>query len=327
MFSWNCWSNNGKGNGMSSDQAPIIQTKGLTKMFGSFTAVDHVDFEVRRGEVVGYLGPNGSGKTTTIRMLCGLLHPTSGSASVVGLDIARDPEKVKRQIGYMSQKFALYDDLTVRENLEFYAGVYEIPRETEKQRLGEIVEMAGLAGRTGSVASQLSGGWRQRLALGCALLHKPPLLFLDEPTSGVDPVARREFWDLIYLLAHQGTTIFVTTHYMDEAEHCGRVGFMSNGKLLAFGTPRALKAQYLHGAAWAVAATPLLEAVDFLNHLPGIAQASMHGDLAQVTLANDDWTPQALTAKLQENGIAVGGIEMAEPTLEDVFVLLAHKQS
>ena len=311
---------------MATDRIPIIQTEGLTKKFGDFTAVNEVSFEVRRGEVVGYLGPNGSGKTTTIRMLCGLLHPTSGHARVNGLDIVRDTEAIKRQIGYMSQKFALYDDLTVMENLSFYAGVYEIPRATEKQQLNRILEMAGLTDRTRSVASELSGGWRQRLALGCALVHNPTLLFLDEPTSGVDPVARRVFWDLIYTLAHEGTTIFVTTHYMDEAEHCGRVGFMNNGRLMAFDTPRALKAQFLHGAAWSIAATPLLEAVEVLSHTPGVAQASMHGDLAQVILADNSVTVQMLTDALTAQGITISAAELVEATLEDVFVLLAHKQ-
>lgn len=310
---------------MANDRSTIIKTDGLTKKFGAFTAVDSVSFEVQRGEVVGYLGPNGSGKTTTIRMLCGLLHPSAGSAKVNGLDIVHDAEAIKRQIGYMSQKFALYDDLTVIENLSFYAGVYEIPQATEKQQIGKILEMAGLTTRQKSISGELSGGWRQRLALGCALVHNPMLLFLDEPTSGVDPVARREFWDLIYALAHEGTTVFVTTHYMDEAEHCGRVGFMSNGRLLAFDTPRALKAQYLHGAAWSIAATPLLEAVDILSHLPGVTQASMHGDLAQVILADNSVTINAMTDALRLKDITVGAAELVEATLEDVFVLLAHK--
>jgi ABC-2 type transport system ATP-binding protein len=225
----------------------------------------------------------------------------------------------------MSQKFALYDDLTVRENLEFYAGVYDLPPEVEKKRLVEILHMVGLEGRTGSPAGDLSGGWRQRLALGCALVHHPPLLFLDEPTSGVDPVARREFWDLIYELAAGGTTIFVTTHYMDEAEHCGRVGFMHSGRLLDFDTPRALKANHLQGAAWALAVSPLLDAVEVLSGLPGIAQARLHGDRAQVIVASGEWTPEALTTKLVERGITVAGIEAVEPTLEDVFTLLAHQ--
>src|SRR5258708_22566484 len=226
-------------------QSPFLSVQALPKRLGAFTAVDNVTFEVMPGQVVGYLGPNGSGKTTTIRMLCGLLRPSAGTAQVMGLDVVQHPEGVKRQIGYMSQKFALYDDLTVRENLEFYAGAYDLSVQEERKRLPEILAMAGLEARTESTAADLSGGWRQRLALGCALVHRPPLLFLDEPTSGVDPVARREFWDLIYTLAGGGTTIFVTTHYMDEAEHCGRVAFMNRGHLLAYDTPHVLKERYL----------------------------------------------------------------------------------
>ncbi len=309
---------------MASVGVPAISVQGLTRRFGEFVAVDRVSFEVQPGEVVGYLGPNGSGKTTTIRMLCGLLRPSAGEARVMGVDVVRKPEEVKRHIGYMSQKFSLYDDLTVRENLTFYSGVYDLTPQEEKERLPEILRMAGLEGRADSITADLSGGWRQRLALGCALVHRPPLLFLDEPTSGVDPLARREFWDLIYALAAGGTTILVTTHYMDEAEHCGRVGFMHNGRLLAFDTPGALKARYLHGAAWALDASPLLETVELLSELPGIAQARLHGDRAQVIVATDDWPPDALVARLTEGGIAVAGIEAAEPTLEDVFTLLAH---
>jgi ABC-2 type transport system ATP-binding protein len=309
----------------ASSLSTIISTQGLTKRFGDFTAVDNVSFEVKPGEVIGYLGPNGSGKTTTIRMLCGLIRPTSGTAQVMGVDVVRNPEGVKPLIGYMSQKFALYDDLTVRENLEFYAGVYDVPRATEKQRLAEILHMAGLEGRTESPTGDLSGGWRQRLALGCALVHHPPLLFLDEPTSGVDPVARRQFWDLIYELAEGGTTIFVTTHYMDEAEHCGRVGFMHNGRLLAYDTPRALKAKYLRGVAWDLAVDPLLEAVEALSRLSGIAQASLSGDRAHVIVVQDAWSPETLTAALADRGISVTTVEVVEPALEDVFILLAHR--
>ncbi|MBZ0301663.1 MAG: ABC transporter ATP-binding protein [Anaerolineae bacterium] len=304
---------------------PTISVQHLTRRFGDFIAVDHVSFEVQPGEVVGYLGPNGSGKTTTIRMLCGLLRPSSGTVSVLGIDVIRDPEGIKPHIGYMSQKFALYDDLTVHENLAFYAGVYDVPRKLEAQRLAEVLRMAGLEGRTRTPASELSGGWRQRLALGCALVHHPPLLFLDEPTSGVDPVARREFWDLIYELAAGGTTIFVTTHYMDEAEHCGRVGFMQRGKLLAYDTPRALKEQYLHGAAWNLAAEPLLEAVEALDTLPGIAQSRLEGDRAHVIVTPGAWTPESLTAALTGQGMTVTAVEPVEPTLEDVFTLLARR--
>jgi ABC-2 type transport system ATP-binding protein len=303
---------------------PAIEVQGLTKCFGDFCAVDHVSFSVRQGEVIGYLGPNGSGKTTTIRMLCGLLTPSEGSAQVMGFDVARDPERVKANIGYMSQKFGLYDDLTVQENLEFYAGVYEIPLAEEKSRIKEVIRMAGLETHANSFTGDLSGGWRQRLALGCAVLHRPPLMFLDEPTSGVDPVARREFWDLIYQLAAQGTTIFVTTHYMDEAEHCNRVGFMYRGKLLAFDTPLMLKKTYLSGAAWDLAADPLLDAVERLNELEGIAQASLHGDRAHIIVKPDAWTPESLSARLAERGVVVQSVETVESNLEDVFNFLAH---
>ena len=275
--------------------------------------------------MIGYLGPNGSGKTTTIRMLCGLLVPTEGTAKIMGVDVVQNPEGIKPHIGYMSQKFSLYDDLTVTENIEFYAGVYEIPLENEKARIQETLEMAGLKDRTKMLTSELSGGWRQRLALGCALIHKPPLLFLDEPTSGVDPVARREFWDLIYQLASQGTTVFITTHYMDEAEHCNRVGFMYRSKLLAFDSPSALKCTYLHGAAWDLDADPLLETVEDLNGVDGVAQASLHGDRAHVIVDPEIWTADSLTKMLTNKGIKVQSVETVKSTLEDVFTLLAHR--
>ncbi len=308
---------------MASQVLPL-DVQGITKKFGEFTAVDHVTFTVQPGEVLGYLGPNGSGKTTTIRMLCGLLKPTEGTAQIMGIDVAKNPEAVKPNIGYMSQKFALYDDLTVVENLQFYAGVYDVPEAEEKGRINEILHMAGLEKHTQAFTKELSGGWRQRLALGCALLHHPPLIFLDEPTSGVDPVARREFWDLIYQFASQGTTIFITTHYMDEAEHCSRAAFMYRGKLLAFDTPANLKASYLKGAAWDLAASPLLEAVELLSVTEGIAQASLHGDRAHVIVKPGEWTPERLTSRLMEKGITVQSVETVESSLEDVFTLLAH---
>jgi ABC-2 type transport system ATP-binding protein len=306
-------------------EIPALDVQGLTKHFGNFTAVDHVSFTVRPGEVIGYLGPNGSGKTTTIRMLCGLLTPTEGTAKIMGLDVVKNAEAIKPHIGYMSQKFSLYDELTVLENLEFYAGVYEIPLETEKERIQEVLHTAGLDGRTRTLTGSLSGGWLQRLALGCAMLHRPPLLFLDEPTSGVDPVARREFWDLIYQFASEGTTVFITTHYMDEAEHCSRVGFMYRSKLLAFDSPRALKSTYLSGAAWDLAASPLLETVECLNGMEGVAQASLHGDRAHVIVDPKHWTPKRLTKALAEKNILVQSIETVESSLEDVFTLLAHR--
>jgi ABC-2 type transport system ATP-binding protein len=257
-------------------------------------------------------------------MLCGLITPTEGTAAIMGINVIKDPEAVKPHIGYMSQRFAIYDDLTVLENLQFYAGVYDVPESQEAQRIKEVLHMAGLEARSKAFTRELSGGWRQRLALGCALVHHPPLLFLDEPTSGVDPVARREFWDLIYQLAAEGTTIFITTHYMDEAEHCNRTAFMYRGKLLALDTPANLKAAYLKGAAWDLAASPLLEAVELLGATEGIAQASLHGDRAHVIVKPDQWTPERLTTYLREKGISVQSIETVESSLEDVFTLLAH---
>jgi ABC-2 type transport system ATP-binding protein len=299
--------------------------QGLTKKFGDFTAVDHVSFTVQPGEVLGYLGPNGSGKTTTIRMLCGLITPTEGTARIMGIDAVKNPEAIKPLIGYMSQKFSLYDDLTVLENLQFYAGVYDVPESEEKRRIDQILHLAGLEARTGVPTSELSGGWRQRLALGCAMLHRPRLMFLDEPTSGVDPVARREFWDLIYEMASEGTTIFITTHYMDEAEHCNRTAFMYRSKLLAIDTPAVLKSKYLHGAAWDLAANPLLETVEELARMTGIAQASLHGDRAHVIVDPNIWTPDSLTKNLAEKGITINSIETVQSSLEDVFTLLAHR--
>jgi ABC-2 type transport system ATP-binding protein len=302
-----------------------LDVQGLTKRFGDFTAVNHVSFSVRTGEVIGYLGPNGSGKTTTIRMLCGLITPSEGTAKVMGLDVVRDPEGIKPKIGYMSQKFSLYDDLTARENLEFYAGVYSLTAQQEKERIAEVLHLTGLASREGTTTADLPGGLRQRLALGCAMVHQPPLMFLDEPTSGVDPVARREFWDLIYTLAEQGTTILITTHYMDEAEHCNRVGFMHHSNLLAFDTPRALKSAYLKGAAWDLAATPLLEAVDALSATEGVTQASLHGDRAHVIVDSSAWTPDSLTRHLEGKGITVQSVETVDSNLEDVFTILAFQ--
>ena len=220
---------------------PTVVTSGLVKRFGDFVAVDHVSLQVAGGEIFGFLGPNGAGKSTTIRILCGLLAPTEGRAMVSGFDVARDPESVKKNIGYMSQKFSLYDDLTVEENIEFFSGIYGVPRERRAQRRDYALRMAGLEEKRDSMTRLLAGGWKQRLALGCAILHEPPILFLDEPTSGVDPIARRMFWDLIYQLSAQGRTVFVSTHYMDEAEYCHRLALMYRGKVVALGSPAELK--------------------------------------------------------------------------------------
>ncbi len=301
---------------------PAIQVDHLTKKFGDFTAVNEVTFEVQPGEVVGYLGPNGSGKTTTIRMLLGLLLPTSGRAKVLGFDVEHQAESIRPLVGYMSQKFALYEELTVRENLVFYAGVYGMRPPEYRPRVSEVLELVGLGGRGGDRAGEISGGWRQRLALGIAIVHKPRLIFLDEPTSGVDPAARRAFWDLIYTLAEQGTTIFVTTHYMDEAEHCGRVGIMFGGRLLAMDSPSGLKRTQLKGPAWNVVAEPLVSALDALNGLPGVRQAGLLGDHLHAITDPEAHTADSLQAALAGHGFAEAHVETAEPTLEDVFVTL-----
>ena len=220
-----------------------VETHDLTRRFGSVTAVEKLTLRIATGEVFGLLGPNGSGKTTTIRMLCGLLEPSEGWASVAGIDVTVAPERIKQRIGYMSQKFGLYEDLTVAENLDFYAGIYGLTGAARRERLRQVIEFIGLGTRLGQLAAELSGGWKQRLALGCALLHRPPVLFLDEPTAGVDPAARRNFWRAIHELARQGTTVLVTTHYMDEAERCGRLAMLSGGRLIALGTPAEVAAQ------------------------------------------------------------------------------------
>jgi ABC-2 type transport system ATP-binding protein len=227
----------------SSGNNNVVVVKDLKKIFGDFTAVDGISLEVSKGEIFGFLGPNGAGKSTTIKILCGILSPTSGKATVAGFDVGMEPEKVKANIGYMSQKFSLYDDLTVEENIDFYSGIYRIPANLKAERKKWVLEMAGLQEHRRSVCKNLSGGWKQRLALGCAIIHEPHILFLDEPTSGVDPISRRQFWDLIYQLTGKGVTVFVTTHYMEEAEYCDRIGLVYRGGLIALGTPSELKAK------------------------------------------------------------------------------------
>jgi ABC-2 type transport system ATP-binding protein len=298
---------------------PVVITENLTRRFGDFLAVDQVSFTVEAGEIVGYLGPNGSGKTTTIRMLLGLLEPSDGKATVLGFDAFRQSEEVRARSGYMSQKFALYDDLTVRENLTFYGGVYGIH---DKQRIGETLALVGLAGHEIELARALSAGWRQRLALAIALVHQPKLLFLDEPTSGVDPSARRSFWDLIYTLAIQGVTVLVTTHYMDEAEYCGRVGMMRDGKLLALDTPAALKMKVVPGDVWEVHAEPLQIALDACETCRGVLRVGLAGDHLRM-ITERGMNENDLRLGLASAGLAVVALEHGEPTLEDVFLSLA----
>src|SRR5512136_2737992 len=254
---------------------PVVISDNLTRLFGDFVAVDHVSFSIEAGEVVGYLGPNGSGKTTTIRMLLGLLEPSDGRATVLGFDAFRQSEEVRARSGYMSQKFALYDDLTVWENLTFYGGLYGI---RDRARVAHTLELVGLTGHEPTLTKSLSAGWRQRLALGIALVHEPKLLFLDEPTSGVDPSARRAFWDLIYELAESGVTILVTTHYMDEAEYCERVGIMRDGKLLAMDTPSNLKRDIIPGDVWEIFAEPLQDGLAVLPKVEGVLRVGLAGD-------------------------------------------------
>jgi ABC-2 type transport system ATP-binding protein len=303
----------------------VIEVHDLVKTFGDFTAVDHVSFSVERGEVVGYLGPNGSGKTTTMRMLLGLLRPTSGTARVLGYDIVQQAERIRPLVGYMSQKFALYEELTVHENLVFYAGIYGMRPAAYRPRVRQLEAMVGLAGREDERAGSLAGGWRQRLALGIAIVHQPQLLFLDEPTSGVDPEARRSFWDLIYTLAEAGATIFVSTHYMDEAEHCGRLGIMNAGRLLALDSPTALKQTAVSGAAWDIRVEPLIAALDLLAGLPGVTYAGLLGDHLHAITAPQAHTAETLRAALAAAGLATSAVDPAEVTLEDVFTALAGR--
>jgi ABC-2 type transport system ATP-binding protein len=307
---------------------PVIRVENLTRRFGDFVAVDHVNFDVRAGEVVGYLGPNGSGKTTTIRMLLGLLAPSDGKATVLGFDAFKESEEVRARAGYMSQKFAIYDDLTVLENLTFYGGVYGI---TDKARIKQTLEQVGLQGHDSTLTRSLSAGWRQRLALGIALVHEPKLLFLDEPTSGVDPTARRAFWDLIYELAESGVTILVTTHYMDEAEYCERVGIMRAGKLLAMDTPSNLKQDIVPGDVWEVYAEPLQDGLAVLPEIDGVLRVGLAGDHLRVivesgkpALSGAEGRKEKLLGVLRDRGVNVRNIVVGEPTLEDVFISLAR---
>ena len=302
-----------------------IEVEKLTKKFGNFTAVDQISFYVNRGEVYGWLGPNGAGKTTTIRMLLGLLKPTSGRASVLGFNPATEAKAMQAHVGYMSQQFTLYEDLTARENIHFYGQAYGLSRAKLAQRQAEIIEMAGLQGREDTLTANLSGGWKQRLALGCAILHEPQVLFLDEPTAGVDPISRREFWGLIYAMAHKGVTVLVTTHYMDEAELCQRVGFLDRGKLIALNSPARLKETKMRGEVLEIStpqpdqAMRVLHAAQASGALP-LDEVALYG--AQIHAVVPDATAfrQPLLELLTEAGVQVTNIAWIAPTLEDVFI-------
>jgi ABC-2 type transport system ATP-binding protein len=308
------------------DGRPAIEIHDLTRRFGALLAVDRISLSVRVGEVFALLGPNGSGKTTTIRMLCGLLTPDGGTGRVLGFDVATESEQIKTRIGYMSQRFGLYEDLTVRENLAFYAGTYSVPRDERRARIDALIAMAGLTGRERQRAGTLSGGWKQRLGLACAIVHRPPLLFLDEPTAGVDPVSRRRFWSMIYGLARDGITIFLTTHYLDEAEHVDRVALMFDGHLVALDTPAGLKATGLRGQLLEVDCDRPMEGLEALRDLPGVHEAVLYGAVLHV-IAGVDVLPDVISQALAARGATARTIRPIAPTLEDVFISLLSKST
>jgi ABC-2 type transport system ATP-binding protein len=303
-----------------------VEIRDLVKRFGDFAAVDHVSLEVRKGEIFGFLGPNGAGKSTTIRVLCGLLGPTSGSATVGGLDVATQSELIKQRIGYMSQKFSLYDDLTVEENIDFFSGIYGVPRERRGGRKDYVLKMAGIEQRRSSMTNLLSGGWKQRLALGCAILHEPPILFLDEPTSGVDPIARRTFWDLIYQLSQAGHTVFVSTHYMDEAEYCHRLALMYRGKVTALGTPGELKKSLGSHHLLLLEVSDLVGSMTLLEKMPEVSDVAVFGGGLHATVENDQSAIPKIRQALEQAGIQVPILEPIEPSLEDVFVAMIERE-
>lgn len=296
-----------------------VTTQELTKTFGAFTAVDRITMNIRQGEICGFLGPNGAGKTTAIRMLCGILEPTAGSATVAGFDLRRQAEEIKRHIGYMSQKFSLYEDLTVIENLNFYARIYQIPNGERKKRIEEMLALARLEGREDELVGNLSGGHKQRLGLGCAIIGRPSIVFLDEPTSGVSPTSRREFFNIIQELANQGTTVIVTTHFMDEAERCNRIAFISLGRLLAFDTPDQLKSSVIEGFLVELEMPNAIEQIRRIEEQPYVKECSLHGPALHVLLDNDS----CLDALEGLTGVRPLPIT---PSLEDVFIALAKKE-
>lgn len=302
-----------------------IEVRDLTKRFGDFTAVDHLNFEVRRGEIFGFLGANGAGKSTTIRMLCGLLQPTSGSALVGGFDINTQTEQVKLNIGYMSQRFSLYDDLTVEQNIRFYGGIYGLRGRRLEEREEWVLRMADLKGRETSLTRTLSGGWKQRLALGCAILHEPRIVFLDEPTGGVDPISRRNFWELINRLSSEGITVLVTTHFLDEAEYCNDIILINAGRLIAGGSPVELKTKYIRQPILEVACDPVVEALELVRAQPWAIETSVFGTTLHVMTSSEEEGRKLITQILEGKGVRVDHIERIVPSLEDVFLYLLEQ--
>lgn len=307
-----------------------IEAINLRKLFGNFVAVNNITFSVKQGEVFGFLGPNGAGKTTTVKMLCGLLVPTSGYAKVAGFDVATQPDNVKSSIGYMSQKFSLYNDLTVLENLEFFGNIYGIDNKALTKRKDKILELIGLKGKENILTSTLSVGWKQRLALGCAIIHEPKILFLDEPTAGVDPDSRRMFWDLIYSLAQVGMTMFVTTHYMDEAENCTKLGFIYNGKIIALGTPLEIKQTRMNGTLIELDTDVPSEALKLLQRINTIQEVSFFGRLihiiSNITKAEIANLFNEISELLIKNNIKIKNIRVIPPSLEDIFISLIKQE-
>lgn len=308
--------------------SPVIEISGLNKFYGKTQVLDNLSFTVNKGEIFGYLGPNGSGKSTTIKILCGLAESTSGSAKILGLDTQEDMDQIRHKIGYMSQKFGLYDELTVMQNLRFYSGLYGIRGEAFKERLEEVIKLTRIRKYLNYRAGFLSGGWKQRLALGCAIIHKPQVIFLDEPTAGIDPVARRDLWDLLFDLASQGVTMFVTTHYMDEAERCNRVAYIFEGKLIAYGSSYQLRSMDgitpPHSRRLEVYCKPLMRAYRLLDKQPMVKDCTIFGTLLHL-IVDDALSDSDLSALLAEQEITVGKIKTIKPTLEDVFVTLTQQ--
>ena len=306
-----------------TEDGPAIDVRHLSRRFGGFVAVDDVSFDVHRGEIFGFLGSNGAGKSTTIRMLCGLLRPSSGTALIGGIDVTRDPEAVKRRIGYMSQRFSLYERLTVDQNIAFFGGIYGLSAERLAERRRFVLDMAGLRGREGMLTGSLSGGWRQRLALGCAILHEPPIVFLDEPTGGVDPLSRRQFWRLIDELARNGVAVLVTTHYLDEAEHCHRIAIIQAGRLAALGTVGELKRMFEGRPIIEVRAPHPVETMRALDAMPEVEKTSIFGTAVHAVLRSPDVDAPAIAARLDARGETVT-VTRVEPSLEDVFLDVAY---
>jgi ABC-2 type transport system ATP-binding protein len=306
----------------NAEAEKAVVVKDLERRFGAFVAVNRISFEVAKGEIFGFLGPNGAGKSTTIRILCGILAPSGGSGTVAGFDVRTQSEEIKSHIGYMSQKFSLYEDLTVEENIDFYSGIYRIAPEKKQQRKEWVLEMAGLRDHRRTLTRTLSGGWKQRLALGCAIIHEPPILFLDEPTSGVDPNSRRQFWDLIYDLAGRGVTIFVTTHYMDEAEYCDRIALIYRGELIAEGTPETLKTRFMQDDVLEIACERPQEAMEEIRQLEGVKEVALFGRNLHVVAVNGEAAARAVEERLRAAGFGLERVEKISPSMEDVFVSL-----